>query len=330
METQPHHHEAPTVRTIELDLLSRQTSIAAPLHGAATWLSRGIHIEEAGIILTRDRKAVGLHSTERHRLALARRAERLSTEIQLFLSEARTFLGDAIVDADTADNADNMEDGTHDSDGEPDDEEGGSMEGSEIPCIPSSILPLPSSLGQPTCEGYHITHLAEQELLLRTGQANDALHAIRLTLVNKAILFRNDIRHAQGQAANTRAWGKVKAADSSLRKHAAIYRKCRIAMVALGADSDTLGRYKELGAADLRVTTSVLNPNGSGHRNDNLAWFWSMDIPKDMDEDNWMSDCKPICGIPQSICCSLTVQFIGSTGCGQRWQRTVGRRRWNW
>ena len=114
METQPHHHKAPTVRTIELDLLSQQTSIAAPLHGAATWLSHGIQIEEAGIILTRDRKAVGLHSTERHRLALARRAECLSTEIQLFLSEAQTFLGGAIVNADTADNADNMEDGTHD------------------------------------------------------------------------------------------------------------------------------------------------------------------------------------------------------------------------
>ena len=41
---------------------------------------------------------------------------------------------------------------------------------------------------------------------------------------------------------------------------------------------------------DLKVTTSVLNLNGSGHQNENLAWFWSMDIPRDTQVDDWMSE----------------------------------------
>ena len=50
-------------------------------------------------------------------------------------------------------------------------------------------------------------------------------------------------------------------------------------MVSLGVEAEVLQRYQALSDVDLRVTTSVLNPNGSGHQNENLAWFWSMDIP---------------------------------------------------
>ena len=42
---------------------------------------------------------------------------------------------------------------------------------------------------------------------------------------------------------------------------------------------------------DLKVTISVLNPNGSGHWNENLVWFWSMDIPRDTQADDWMYEC---------------------------------------
>ncbi|KAF8430937.1 hypothetical protein L210DRAFT_3416879 [Boletus edulis BED1] len=28
-----------------------------------------------------------------------------------------------------------------------------------------------------------------------------------------------------------------------------------------------------------------------GHQNNKLAWFWSMDIPKDTERSNWMSEC---------------------------------------
>lgn len=62
-------------------------------------------------------------------------------------------------------------------------------------------------------------------------------------------------------------------------------------MVMLGADKQTLERYQMLSDAELQVTASVLNPNGSGDRNENLAWFWCVNILRDTDADHWMSEC---------------------------------------
>ncbi|KIK73224.1 hypothetical protein PAXRUDRAFT_178977, partial [Paxillus rubicundulus Ve08.2h10] len=70
------------------------------------------------------------------------------------------------------------------------------------------------------------------------------------------------------------------------------YRKCRKAMVALEADEVLMERYKLLIDQDLKVTTAIYNPNGSVHRMENLAWFWTMDIPRDAQESDWMSECR--------------------------------------
>ncbi|KAG9309015.1 hypothetical protein JVU11DRAFT_11131 [Chiua virens] len=78
---------APTMRTVELDLLAERDLNSVLLQGAPTWLLQGLQIEEAMIILRRDTKAVGTHAMERSRLALACRADRLSSSIQKFLSD---------------------------------------------------------------------------------------------------------------------------------------------------------------------------------------------------------------------------------------------------
>ena len=43
---------------------------------------------------------------------------------------------------------------------------------------------------------------------------------------------------------------------------------------------------------DLKVTTAAAGPNSRGHRNDTLAWFWSMDVPRDTEDNDWMSKCE--------------------------------------
>ena len=79
----------------------------------------------------------GLNSTELHCLALARRAEHLSVDIQKFLSEASTFLGNAITDVEEVH-------GDMESEGE---DEGDMIEDCCILSLSSSTLPLPSTLG---------------------------------------------------------------------------------------------------------------------------------------------------------------------------------------
>ena len=274
---------APTLQTVELELISKDQSEPGTLHGSATWLAHGLEIEEAGISLIRDQQSCGNHPMELHQLTLAWRADCLSADIQRFLLGASAFLGDSMVTV--------AENGGDDGESEADHAEDEVVESGSIPHAITLILPLPLALGWSTCDTYGIGGLADQELCLQIGQANDALHAIHLALADKAILFRNDLCSAIGQAANTQAWGKLKIVDSILKRHAAIYKKCHRALVSLRADEDTLTKYQELMDADLKVTTSVLNPNGSGHRNENLAWFWSMDIPRDTQADDWMSEC---------------------------------------
>ncbi|KIK73774.1 hypothetical protein PAXRUDRAFT_20507 [Paxillus rubicundulus Ve08.2h10] len=68
-----------------------------------------------------------------------------------------------------------------------------------------SYLPFPSSLGRKTCKDLGMDWLAEEELELIKGQANDCLHHLRMALAKKSILFWTKLRHATSQTHTTRA-----------------------------------------------------------------------------------------------------------------------------
>jgi len=136
--------------------------------------------------------------------------------------------------------------------------------------------------------------MVDQELRLREGQANDALHELRVSLAHKAVIFRTDVRHARTYNMTTRAWGKVGSADVKVQQHVAIYCQCRKQMIALNASSNTLNRYKMLRKEDLKISATIADPNARGHRDDTLAWFWTMDVPRDTEVNDWMSECKMI------------------------------------
>lgn len=249
--------------------------------GAATWLAKGLKIQEAQIALGRDIKGIGPRATDLKKLAVVRRAERLSNDISAFLSEAPAYLTAGYDDdrptesSDRESQPDNMQ---------PDDE--------FIDQRPEeTVLPLPSNLGLEKCKCLGAEGLASLELELRAGQANDALHEIRLALADKAVLFRTDVRHSKSQAMSTRAWGKVHAVEAIVTRHSDIYRACRSAMMALGAGTDVMERYQLLRDKDLRVSSAVALPNARDHRNASLAWFWTMDIPRDTETNDWMSEC---------------------------------------
>ena len=81
--------------------------------------------------------------------------------------------------------------------------------------------------------------------------------------------------------------------DTILQRHTSVYRQCRKAIIDLGANKLCLNRYWPLKDEDLKVTTAAAGPNSRGHRNDTLAWFWSMDVPRDTEANDWMSKCEP-------------------------------------
>ncbi|KIM70529.1 hypothetical protein SCLCIDRAFT_18643 [Scleroderma citrinum Foug A] len=153
-----------------------------------------------------------------------------------------------------------------------------------------AILPLPSYIGLPHCGAWGLNCLIKQELQLHQGQANDALHEIQLSLADKAMLYRTDVRHGRNYTMTSRTWKKVADLDATVTRHTAVYHRCRKQMVALGADSSILDQYQPLDKKDLIVSTTVTEPNARGHRHDSLAWFWTMDIPKDTNRNDWMSE----------------------------------------
>ena len=66
-------------------------------------------------------------------------------------------------------------------------------------------------------------------------------------------------------------------------------------MIQLEADEAMLSRYQALWDEDLKVNMAAAAPNARGLRNEKLAWFWGMDVPRDTEANDWMSECKCCC-----------------------------------
>jgi hypothetical protein len=65
-------------------------------------------------------------------------------------------------------------------------------------------LQMPSTLGSQACISRGKELLMQQEIELREAQANDALEQIRITLGQKSLLFRRDLRPVKSQKQTTR------------------------------------------------------------------------------------------------------------------------------
>ncbi|KAI5982383.1 hypothetical protein EDD15DRAFT_2180961 [Pisolithus albus] len=82
----------------------------------------------------------------------------------------------------------------------------------------------------------------------------------------------------------------VNSIDISVRQQAAIYKRCREAMIALGADTDTLTHFQQLQKSHMAVHTTAFSQNAHDHRSSNLPWFWCMDIARTTSSKNWLTE----------------------------------------
>ncbi|KAG1887749.1 hypothetical protein F4604DRAFT_1674917 [Suillus subluteus] len=168
-------------------------------HGAATWLASGITLEEVQVALLIDAKKLGKQPTDSQKLAVAWRHNRLQGQLDEFVRAMVTFLGDQLdsydqlngmtVMLDTAE-LDSVRSSSEDPD-RPDDED---LYDIPVKFNPETmVIPLPSKIGIKRCAEWGVANLMLQEILLRDGQANHALHAIRVNLANKAVLFHTTV-----------------------------------------------------------------------------------------------------------------------------------------
>ena len=86
------------------------------------------------------------------------------------------------------------------------------------------VLQLPSSLGKAELERIGKAELIDHELRLREGQANDALHRLRMTIGMKSVVLRTSVRQSKkSQKKNTRAWREVQNLEKTVVEQARVY-----------------------------------------------------------------------------------------------------------
>ncbi|KAL6309233.1 hypothetical protein BKA93DRAFT_746522 [Sparassis latifolia] len=85
--------------------------------------------------------------------------------------------------------------------------------------LPENItLLLPSSLGIDQCKAVGWKSIAQQELHLQVGQANNCLEDLRLLLSHKSLLFQTKFRHNKSQWHKTRNAAKLRRIDQQESK----------------------------------------------------------------------------------------------------------------
>ncbi|KAG2032020.1 hypothetical protein BDR03DRAFT_985997 [Suillus americanus] len=279
------HHKAPTRKQQELCLLNHQgRQPAGEIHrGAATWLASGITLEETQVVILIDK------------LTIAQRHDRLQGLIDEFVRVAVTFLGNQLNEFDQLDFMTVMLeaaelDSKGSSDDNPDHADNEDQHDVPVEFTPKTMLiPLPSNIGIEKCAEWGVANLVLQEISLREGRANDLLHAIRVNLADKAVLFHTMVCSAKSQSRSTRAWAQVHSVDRILHLNVHIYSKCRSQLVHLSANA-LLAKFRPLEKADLKATTVVADPNARGQRNSMLAWFWSINVQGDSSCNDWMNE----------------------------------------
>ena len=146
-----HHLAAPTVQSIEMEMIQHGPNNGCPT-GAATWISKALKVEEAQILLSMDVRSTTV-PTENQRLALLRRRERLHSQVDGLMQCAMRYLGEDLDDilCHARQGIDIVEDGVEDDDP--------GMENVE-----ATVLPLPSYLDGEYVDGHGIRAIADMEL----------------------------------------------------------------------------------------------------------------------------------------------------------------------
>ena len=137
---------------------------------------------------------------------------------------------------------------------------------------------LPSSFGREACLGTLQPH-ARVEFDLRKGQANDALHNIRLHVAEKSFLYGVGVRKGTtsvnlGHRGRQKAFNQVHVLDAKIRQQARIYDHARKAMETLGMSPEDQQKYPKLLKGDTKASTAVVDFNARGQRNESLSWIW--------------------------------------------------------
>lgn len=235
--------------------------------------------------------SLGLHATDRQRLALINRANSLRMKISNFYDIQKLYCPGAFMIVSRANDNNSPPNAT---------EEVGRLK----LCLPSSIK---TQLG---CT----PELRELEWELRYAQAHDALDAIRAGLHLRVSVFRYKDRFERGQRALTRSMGNISRVQTQIDGATHRYRTARTALSALARflpkDGSWRKELQELKAEDVRgLGVADIDNTTEGRRT--ISWIWrTIGVNDNEEADSGLHD-------------SLRLEWCKSRARALRWTEEV-------
>ena len=228
----------------------------------------------------------GEPQTPEGKLSLQSKRRRLQKKIDRFIKESTHYLcvnqrlPTTVISPDWFDEDEDLDKdvdgGLGDADAQP-----------EVGLFPENVsLPLPSSFGTEACQG-SLKEVARCECRLREGQANDALHDVRVAVARKSFHCRTRVRNnapSSGYTKRLRSYGETAVIQTSINLSAKIYCTARSAMQVINPECEALRSLSHLTSKDLVASTAVVDPNARGMRNEGLSWIWQRAISRETPE----------------------------------------------
>ena len=182
------------------------------------------------------------------------------------------------------------------------------------------VLMLPSSLNEHMLRALNLQALVNVELILRKGQAHDALDKLRSSIRVWTLNFEFKIKEVRGQEQNTRAQRLLNSIREKIDAVADTYRRARAALVRLGMPEDDVVFRPLLDNELYMKNTGKPAQLGDNRRED--PWFWYTGRPGDStslrQDPEWAIESK----LHNGLCCALLMlmceQWIALNGSGTR------------
>lgn len=216
--------------------------------------SRNISITLPRIFLQAHVKNLGATPTKTQKLDIAKRRERLLSQIIAFQEVSETFLAvlninisqPEIVDEDWSDD---------ETDNKGADElfdlSAAAAQHLSVGQVENISLFLPSTFGYEQCAEANLRNVINKEIQLREGQANDCLHHLRLAIGQKSFLFRTQLRNAHSKKRKTKAWDDISSVSDTVSHHQRVYHLARDASISLWVTLQITDKYQVIHSRDI-------------------------------------------------------------------------------
>ncbi|KAH9840332.1 uncharacterized protein C8Q71DRAFT_702949 [Rhodofomes roseus] len=288
--------KAPGKRDIQL-LLEQEEGRTKTNAGLASWLAEGLALQEQQLTVAALARRVNSDSLLTAQLQLVNKRNRLQRAIDSFAKQASSFWKDG-VDSDNDDEETDDEeerayagDDWEDMDEDPDvTDDLVVLEDPDDETQPESIpLRLPSTIGHEKLATMNKRRLGEQELRLREGQANDALHRLRMAIGLKSMVYVTQVRPANSQRTQTRAFKEAQNVEKVILECSRVFTLARRNMIPLTLPP-LMRKYRPLHKEDLNAATHLVDHTERNASKKELSWIWSVDVGGDTENSEWLAE----------------------------------------